>query len=219
MRELVVISLLVAFATASWLTPAAGQDESFSCTLVIGFSQTAQWYRASGTFESIVEDDRWQLKWAGGAGVDRWSDPDNRAWDAEVLSACARQADSPDRIVFSISGPFGEDEDAWIDAIERSLELVRQRFPSARSIVLVPVVGGPSHRDCTFEGRRVRASWQHAYIDAAIERVVDADDSGLLHAGPSPEVRTCDDYRDALGHLTEEGAAALGSMLATVMRE
>ncbi len=193
-------------------------QEGFACTLVIGYSQTAQWYEAGGVFESMVGDDRWQLKWAGGAGVDRWSDPDDRAWSADVLSPCATKMDAPDRIVFSISGPFGEDEDAWVAGIKGSLDLIRERYPSARRIVLVPVVGGPSHRDCTLDGRRVRASWQHAHIDNAIEKVVGDDGSRLLVAGPSPEVRTCDDYRDALGHLTEEGAAAMGRMLASIMR-
>ncbi len=205
---------LAAAAEPVVLAPQGG----FVCTLVIGFSQTAEWYEAGGVFESVVGDDRWQLKWAGGAGVDRWSDPDDVAWGAEVLSPCAAGSEAPDRIVLSISGPFGEDEDAWVGAIKGSVDLIRGRYPSARRIGLVPVVGGPSHRDCTFDGRRVRASWQHLYVDNAIEKVIDADHTGMLFAGPSPEVRTCDDYRDALGHLTEEGAAAVGRMMAAVMR-
>ena len=230
------LGTLIAFASVCFLAvslgsvavprPAAGAEPLRSapqggsaCTLVIGFSQTAEWYEAGGAFESVVEDDRWQLKWAGGAGVDRWSDPDDVAWGAEVLSPCAAGSEAPDRIVLSISGPFGEDEDAWVGAIKGSVDLIRGGYPSARRIGLVPVVGGPSHRDCTFDGRRVRASWQHLYVDNAIEKVIDADRTGMLFAGPSPEVRTCDDYRDALGHLTEEGAAAMGRMMASVMRE
>jgi len=214
-----VLRLAVAAEPVAAEPVALAPQDGFACTLVIGFSQTAEWYEAGGVFESVVGDDRWQLKWAGGAGVDRWSDPDDVVWDAEVLSPCAADFAAPDRIVLSISGPFGEDEDAWVAAITGSLDLIRDRYPSARRIGLVPVVGGPSHRDCTFDGRRVRASWQHLYVDNAIEKVIDADGTGMLFAGPSPEVRTCDDYRDALGHLTEEGAAAMGRMLASVMRE
>ena len=222
-----VSAFFLAVPVASAMVPrlAAGADsllsatqDGFTCTLVIGFSQTAQWYEAGGVFESVVGDDRWQLKWAGGAGVDRWSDADDVVWDAEVLSPCVAGSAAPDRIVFSVSGPFGEDEDAWVAAIKGSLDLIRDRYPSVRRIGLVPVVGGPSHRDCTFDGRRVRASWQHAHIDNAIEKVIDEDDTGVLFAGPSPDVRTCDDYGDALGHLTEDGAAAVGRMLAEVMR-
>ncbi len=209
------LSSILLIPNAAPATP----QEAYTCTLVLGYSQTAEWYEAGGAFESVVPDDLWQLKWAGGAGVDRWSDPDNRAWEAEILSPCADASDAPDRIVFSISGPFGEDEDAWVAGIDGSLDLIRQRFPSAERIVLVPVVGGPSHRDCSFDGRRVRASWQHLHIDNAIRRVVDADAHGTLVVGPSPEVRTCDDYRDALGHLTDAGAEAVGRMLGEVMRQ
>ena len=197
----------------------ATRQSAFSCTQVIGYSQVAQWYEADGVFESTVDDERWQLKWAGGAGVDRWSDPDNRAWDAEVVSPCASDADAPDRIVLSVSGPYGDDEDAWVEGIIGSVALIHDRYPSARRIVLIPVIGGPSQRTCEFEGRPVRASWQHLHIDNAIQRVVDADRTGTLIVGPSPEVRTCDDYSDALGHLTEEGAAAIGGMLGRVMRD
>jgi len=198
--------------------PPVPQENQFTCTLVIGYSQVAQWYEADDVFESTVDGARWELKWAGGAGVDRWSDPDNRAWSAELVSPCVSNADAPDRIVLSVSGPYGDDEDAWVEGINGSVALIRQRYPTARVIALIPVVGGPSHRTCELEGRSVRASWQHEHIDNAIEQVVAADRTGTLVVGPSPEVRTCDDYRDALGHLTDEGAAALGDMLGRVMR-
>lgn len=214
----VVASFLWAPAGAPASAAAPEQESEFTCTLVIGYSQVAEWYLAGGVFESIVDDDRWQLKWAGGAGVDRWRDPDNRAWGAQILSPCVDSSDDPDRIVLSVSGPYGEDEDGWVEATTAAVNLIRERFPSAEVIALMPVVGGPSHRTCEFNGRSVRASWQHAHIDNAIERVVAADRSGTLIVGPSPEVRTCDDYEDALGHLTDEGAAALGEMLGRIMR-
>ncbi len=189
----------------------------FACTLVVGYSQVAQWYQAGGAFESIVDDNRWQLKWTPG-GVDRWSNQDDRAWDAEILSPCSERSETPDRILLSISGPFGADEEAWAEAIEGALAQLRTHYPSVESLVLVPVVGGPDHRDCVFHGRRVRASWQHAHIDNAIKIVVDRNESGDAVRGISPEVRTCDDYRDALGHLTPEGAEAVGRVIAGYYR-
>ena len=122
---------------------------------------------------------------------------------------------NPSKIV---SGGFGADENAWTDAIEDTLALIRSRFPSTRSIVLIPVVGGPNHQDCPIDGGRVRASWQHAHIDNAIQMVVAGDGVGNLVAGFSPEVRTCDDYRDRLGHLTDSGAEAAGRAIGNFYR-
>ncbi len=195
--------------------PAAGStsedpSRSFACTLVIGYSQVAEWYQAGGAFESTVEDDRWELLWNGGAGVDRWRDSDYEGWSEPLHSPCSSGSNAPDRVLLSISGPYGADETKWADAIAATVAAIRRRYPSVERIVLQPVVGGPGHRDCVVDGDRVRASWQHAHIDHAIAAVVNRVD---VVAGMSPEVRSCADYRDALGHLTPDGAAAAGSSI------
>ena len=199
-------------------SPTGAVQANYVCTLVIGFSQTRQWYTDASVFESIVGDHRWELKWAGGAGVNRWRDPNDRAWNAPILSPCTDRSGDPDRVFLSVSGGFGADKNAWTDAIEDTLALIRSRFPSTRSIVLIPVVAGPNHQDCPIDGGRVRASWQHAHIDNAIQMVVAGDGVGNLVAGFSPEVRTCDDYRDRLGHLTDSGAEAAGRAIGNFYR-
>lgn len=182
-----------------------------ACTLVIGYSQVAQWYEADGGFEAGVDDARWELLWKGGAGIDRWQDPHYGGWSRTLHSPCASGAAAPDRVLLSISGPYGADEARWAAAIEATVAVIRERYPSASQIVLQPVVGGPGHEDCFLDGEKVRASWQHAHIDAAIAAVADGTE---VVAGPSPEVRSCADYRDVLGHLTPDGAAAAGRSLA-----
>jgi hypothetical protein len=192
---------------------------NFACTMVIGYSQVGQherrqmagWYVAGGVFESLVANDRWQLLWRGGAGVDRWRNPDYQGWQNEIQSPCTRASKTPDRIVLSISGPYGADEHGWADAIQATVGVIRHKYPSARQIALQPVVGGPRHESCpTAAGGRVRASWQHAHIDNAIAAVVGAD----VIAGFSPEVWTCDDYADGLGHLKPEAASAVARKIA-----
>lgn len=89
-------------------------------------------------------------------------------------------------------------------------------LPSARHIVLQPVVGGARHETCIRSETEVRASWQHKHIDSAITRVVSGwtDSQVTVIAGFSPEVRTCEDYRDTLGHLTAAGASAVAEAIA-----
>ena len=210
-----VFSCLVCAAFAVPDAAAAQESGGFTCNLVLGFSQVREWYETGGVFESVVDDSRWQLKWAPGAGVDRWSNMTDAAWEAETSSVCERRAANfPDRVIFGISGPFGDDREAWVDAISAAVDIIWLRYASANRVELVPVVGGPNHQTCTLGGEQVRASWQHEHIEAAIGRVVAEDATGALAAGPSPHVRSCSDYRDALGHLTEDAAAAVGRELA-----
>ena len=97
----------------------------------------------------------------------------------------------------------------WALATLDTVALIRERYSVAQQIVLQPVGGGPGHMTCERDQGNVRASWQHAHIDAAIQMVVEGD----VIAAASPEVLDCSDYSDTLGHLTPEGAAALGRVL------
>jgi len=189
---------------------AAGASPPPVCTQVIGFSQTSEWYETAGIFEFGVDDAHWQLLWNTGGGVDRWQDPNYVGWSNALISPCAQGSAAPDRVLLTISGPFEADERAWADAIQATLDQIAIKLPSAQEILLQPVVGGPQEQDCFFQGNLVRASWQHHHIDNAIATLV----GGNIVAGASPEVQSCGEYEDALGHLTHDGAVAAGANLA-----
>lgn len=185
----------------------------FTCTQVVGYSQVGAangWYVRDGVFESIVGDERWQLLWNSGGGVDLWQDPSYVGWNNALVSPCPTNSATPDRVLLSISGPYGTDEAAWATAIDTTLETIKQRLPSARRIILQPVVGGLDHQTCYIGGTDVRASWQHKHIDNAIAAVVQARFGTLPEVVPgfSPEVQSCADYADTLGHFTPAGAVA-----------
>jgi hypothetical protein len=187
-----------------------GPDSSqYTCSEVIGYSQVRQWFADAPEFESTVGSDRWQLRWKGGASVNLWADSSFEGWSAPVVSACRARSNTPDRIVFFISGGLGTDTAAWEREIRAVISQLQSRYPSARQIVLEPVVGGPHHAICRFDTLNVRASANHPVIDVAISRVV----AGSVVAGFSPEVDTCTDYQDALGHLTPSAAGRVGARL------
>ena len=183
----------------------SGGSVAYACTQVIGYSQVNQWY-SNGNFETFVDDDAWQLLWNSGAGVDDWKDPGYMGWNQPIRSACAQSSDAPDRLLFSISGPHGDDETAWANDITAAIATIGQLVPSAQVIVLQPVVGGPNHMTCVSGGQDVRASWQHMHIDNAIATVL----GGNVIAGMSPEVSNCNEYTDSLGHLTAAGETNVG---------
>lgn len=199
----------------------APETEGFQCTQVIGYSQVGRqlggWFHTGGAFESGVDDARWQLLWNSGGGVDLWQDPTYEGWANAIESPCASGSDAPDRVLLSISGPYGSDEAAWIDAIEATVDQIRTQSPSVEAIILQAVVGGPEETVCPGEAGDVRASWQHLHIDAAIEEVAAADDEVLV--GASPTVSTCNAYLDDTGHLTRAAGEAVGAELGAFYAE
>lgn len=206
--------LLVSAMTACAARP---EQNAASCTLVLGFSQTADWYlapafrgdpdrlEAGAIFESIVDGDRWQLQWAPGGGVNVYANPEAEAWNAPVFSPCVEGSGAPERIVYMVSGPFGDDVPAWVAEIEKALENIREKFPSAYVIALQPVVGAPadaSGDECFLGERnaRVRASWQATPILEAIRGV--ASDYSDVVVGATTRLQSCSHYVDAIGHIS-----------------
>jgi hypothetical protein len=51
-------------------------------------------------------------------------------------------------------------------------------------------------------------------IDQAIAQIVAANPNGPIRAGYSPEVRTCADYGDALGHLVDSANGPVAASIA-----
>jgi hypothetical protein len=191
-------------------------------------------------FETLAGNGSWQALWNGGHGVDKWGITDYEGFGLEafgdglgkcidgrqclkIYSPCSDPAASmaPERVILSISGPFGDDVNAWRQWIENSITNIinkvgvwdpktrRVPVPTVRTIILQPVVGGPAEQRCPAVRDRgvcagaVRASCQHPYIDQAIARVVSgwSRTDVKVMAGCSPEVRSCEDYGDSLGHL------------------
>lgn len=194
---------------ASFLARSIAPPSSATCTMVIGFSQTQDWYRA-GTFEQILPDGQWQLLGQGGAAIQLWADPAYEGWSSMMYSPCT--TGSPDRAVLTITGQ-GRSVEQWMTDIAAAAATTRAKFPSILEVILQPVVGGPDHAVCEFGGEPVRAAENHPVIDQAIAQLVAG--SAELRAGFSPEVRTCADFGDAIGHLVDSANGPVGAEIAT----
>ena len=199
--------------------PSAG---GFSCTQVLGFSQSMEWYaglsvrdlRRRGTrpdLSALAPDaylPGWQGRFFMGAAVEEWRDPEYPGWSGahrrahETPAHCGR--DEIDRVVFNVSGT-ARSPDAWAGAVDSVADLIRSKFPAVRRVVMQPVVGAPEGK-CT----DVQAARTHLAVVEGIRR---AADRGGITAGPSPKVASCDQFSDDLGHLTEEGAGHVRRIL------
>lgn len=169
-------------------------------------------------FESAINNDRWQLLWRGGAGVELWSDPDYLGWQQSIVSPCGCNSSTPDRIVFTISGDLGDvvnDAQVWADEIDRAITTSLSKYPSLKQVILQSVVGGPNDSICiSGNGGEVRSSVNNPVIDQAIALVVTNHSVNIAVAqGLSPEVSTCSEFVDEKGHLTDEASPDIGLII------
>src|SRR5438445_13676726 len=54
------------------LPVAAAQQAAYTCTEVIGFSETDQWYEG-GFISNVPNPGNWQLRWFSGGSIDQWA--------------------------------------------------------------------------------------------------------------------------------------------------
>jgi hypothetical protein len=195
--------------------PAPTQSPSgFSCTLFIGYSQTNNWWWFNG-FESVTDNSRYEILFQFGGAIWKWADPSFEGWSNAVSSRCASGV-APDRIVLDVTEDFfisSTDPALGVtrvaNDIRSAIATARSKFPTAQQVWLQPVVGGPNNSVCAFGGdpsNPVRASANHPFIDQAIALVV----GGIVVRGPSPEVFSCADYEDNIGHLVSPAKDAIG---------
>ena len=184
------------------------------CTLVIGFSVTEDWFRV-GAFETEpgIDDSAWEVLALGGHDVMLWSDPALAAFSRAPSSPC--RAD-PDRIVFQVAAQRWRSEStgAIVDALRASIDNFHAKWPTARVIELIPIVGGPDGRPCPFGASKagvVDASEMNPVMNDVIAVVANGSD---VVAGPDPLLADCLQYADVRGHLTEDGSRYIASVLA-----
>jgi hypothetical protein len=208
------LGLLVGLLLAA---PAFAQ---FQCNEILAFSQSKQWESAP-EFQIQIDDARWQTLFRAGGNLDVWADPNADVWRAPITctgspglcSPCASGSTTPDRVILTATLNYFATTSTDVAArLRAAIATIRQKRPSAQQIVLQPVVGGPSNSVCYLtpgaQTSRVRASWNHPFLDQAILEVI--HDSPDLAMGPSPEVFRCEDYSDTTGHLDALPSAARG---------
>ena len=186
-RSLIAILVLVSgvFTSAS----------AASCTAVLGFSQTRNWFDA-GSFPG------WELDALAGADLHDWADP---AFAGYSRTPCG---DVPSRVIYQVaySPGWAQASDATISSyLSQAIININANWPTA-SLVLIPIVGGPNHQTCPIGNKIVGASGMHPKMDTAIAS------SGIL-AGPDLLVAKCSQYSDAKGHLTATGGIYVASQM------
>ena len=200
-------------SSASEPSPSGDVASGGRCTLVIGFSVTADWYRG-GAFERQpgINDTEWEVIALGGHDVDTWADPTIRGYTRPPSSPCGKE---PDRILFQLAAKQwrAQSTDEIVAAVRTSIGNIRAVWPTAEVVELIPIVGGPGAAPCPFASRAgvVDASEMSPVMSAVILDVANGQD---IVAGPDLLLADCSQYRDVRGHLTRDGSLHIASVLA-----
>lgn len=205
------------------LPPAQTTTQSqggFTCTLFLGYSQTNNWFDEA---EGVMGSANFEMMYINGGAAYKWGDAGYDGWRVGKASPCAQNAQSPDRVVMDITHNqylkpenVGSDPVGFMEGvIRKTVSMIKSKYPSARVIVLQPVVGGPNHTTCenankNTESNTVRASFNHPTIHQAIDRVVNSSD---IVRGYDSQVTACSDYEDTTGHLNGTGQRNVGQRI------
>jgi hypothetical protein len=205
------VLLVSSMTTAAAAVPAPRGAATFTCTQVLGFSQTRNWFRA---FQIDLGNARYQLLQSTNGGL-KWQDPNFSGWDNPLISPCTQGSRDPDRIIDNISWRQNVTDVAfYVREIRDEVATLRALFPGA-DIVLQAVIGGPNDSTCS----GVHTAIVHPAVEAAIAQVVAADPGLSAPVGPeAPEVARCSYFRDDIGHLIDEQKDPMGRFIASFYR-
>jgi hypothetical protein len=186
-------------------------EEPFSCTQVMGVSVTGDWFGAG--FEQGVDGDRWQAMTRTHAFVDLWANPKDEIWSVPVASPCAKDAGSPDRVLFMAVNWEYKTAAEWTGALTRVVQGLRARYPRLRRIELLTMLRAPGNRSC---GNTM--SVVAPFVDEAVARVAAANPA-LVRVGPRLEAPSCAVFVKGGPHFSDAGMKDVARVYAAAYRK
>jgi hypothetical protein len=190
-----------------------GDPVPYNCTRVIGASQANEWYEYDNNyFETLVPNDKWELKAASRAQLNKWSDASSQVWNETgggdaipIYSRCANAA-VPDRVMAALMSYGYKTREEWDVGLANFIQNVKTKYPSVKRIVLFT-----SNR-CTVATCPQTANLMpptatcriYPFIDDAMAAAAAAaQPPGFVTVGPKIEHDNCADFVDPLtsGHL------------------
>jgi hypothetical protein len=186
-----------------------GPRGPYTCSLVIGISATGDWFKAG--FEKIVDNDRWQLMAVHSAFINYWADPKHSIWGSKPSSACAKNADNPDRVILTALSNHWEKYpvEQWVTEITAAVKNFKARYSNLKNLELETFVRSPGDKPCPL-GDTFRA-YDLAPADEAFQKVAAAFPE-LVTVAPKVHVDSCDDYNNHPPHLQLAGPASRAAM-------
>jgi hypothetical protein len=184
-------------------------SETYSCTLMFGINATQEWWKQG--FETLVNNDHWELTKVHSGFIELWADPNNAIWNTGIDSACAQNSKTPDRIIFVALNFDFTTLDQWLPPMMATAKNLRMKYPSAKRIELGTFVRAPGNQPCP--QAPAKRSTIAAAEDQAIDMVV-ASDPSIFKVAPRFEAKACNEFSGNPPHPSPAGGTAWAKMAA-----
>jgi hypothetical protein len=223
LRSLALAAVIAQMAAAQKaVSPPRGP---FTCTELIGLYSTGEWW--DGGFYDDLGDLKtgWQGRFSHYGYTYEYAKPDSYAWsptsvggvnNVRLTAPCARNADSPDRIVYQAWSWELTSEKAWVNSLEATLATIRAKFPRVKRIDIMTIIRGPMNGWCHPDKPLLGPNTDHdakkqdfnvpGYVDSALAKVA-ASHPNLVSVTPRFEAVSCPAKIDGI-HLHEQNGPA-----------
>jgi len=183
----------------------------FTCNLIIGLLVTQEWFNAG--FETVAPNANWELKAAHYAYTQEWANPNSTFWATPITSACTKNADMPDRVIYVALNWDYTTAAQWESDVTKDVNVIKMKYPSVKNIELLTVVRCPL--SCgTPPPRPGETCYVEPYSDQALAAVA-AKMPDLVTVGPKFQDDTCTDFLNLGTHMTTAATAATGIKIGT----
>jgi hypothetical protein len=182
---------------------------TYACSLILGIATTDEWF---GGFEKVVDSARWELKFQDSAHIEKWADPGNAVWSLPITSACAQNADKPERVVFMGVNYDYSTVEQFLPKYIAVLNNVRAKYPSVQRIDVMTYTRGPGNKECVGANRS-----NDSYIKPAQDEAIAmfaAMYPDFVFPTPPWEVASCSDFA-LCPHLTAPANAVISKTIGT----
>jgi hypothetical protein len=180
---------------------------SYVCTLILGILTTNEWF---GGFEKVVDNARWELKFQDSAHIEKWADPANAVWSLPITSPCAKNADTPDRIVFMGVNYDYATVELFLPKYVAVLNNIKSKYPTVKRMDVMTYTRGPGNSECVGANRS-----NDSYIKPAQDQAISmfaAMYPDFVFPAPKWEVPSCSDFT-LCPHLTGAANAVLSQTI------
>jgi hypothetical protein len=183
------------------------EPHDFVCSEMIGLWVASQWW---GSFEMGVDNARWQFMFQHHGYLELFADPASQFWQNGIMSKCAAQSATPDRVIFLPFSLTLKTFDEWHTQLTKVVETMKGKFPGVRRIELITTLRSPNNMLCANDmdpGTIVSPA-----VDDAIRAVAD-ESGGLVAVGPKIELPDCAWWAGGTD-LTGQGNTGIGRLIA-----
>jgi len=180
----------------------------FVCSELIGLWVASQWW---GTFDkTVVDKAHWQFMFQHHGYLELFTDPASTFWKNPIMSPCATQSATPDRVVFLPFSLTLNTLDVWQMQLTKLVDTIKGKFPGVRRIEIMTTLRSPGNMLCAND--KDPGTVVPPYVDQAIQAVADQS-GGLVTVGPKIEVKDCAWWGGGTD-LTGAGNAGVGQLVA-----